>query len=73
MTEARPPHAGQETNSPYEFNANETYNEVIYSENWKRLRSKDYFDYRHDWGSDTARETRVPIHHNIETPNICNL
>ena len=58
MTEARPPHAGQETNSPYEFNANGTYNEVIYSENWKRLRSKEYFDYRHDWGRDTARETR---------------
>jgi len=83
MTEAHPPHAstgpdaaaGQETNSPYEFNPNETYNEVVYSENWKRLRSKEYFDYRHDWDEipRAKRETDFPIHLDIETTNICNL
>lgn len=59
----------------YEFNPNETYHEIIFSEDWKKHRSEDYFEYRRQWEA-VPREKVVldyPIHLDIETTNICNL
>lgn len=63
------------TNDLYEFNPNETYNEVIYREAWKQHRSRAYFDYRRAWDEIPRGkvETDFPIHLDIETTNICNL
>ncbi len=64
-----------EIDALYELNPNETYHEVIFSENWKKHREKVYFDYRNDWESIPKQklETPFPIHLDIETTNICNL
>jgi radical SAM protein with 4Fe4S-binding SPASM domain len=61
--------------APYEFNPNETYNEVVYNEGWKRHRSPAYFEYRRAWDEVPRNkvETEFPIHLDIETTNICNL
>jgi len=60
---------------PYEFDPNETYHEIVYSEAWKRLRSPEYHAYRQQW--DEVPRNRVelpfPIHLDIETTNVCNL
>lgn len=59
----------------YEFDPNETYHEVTYSEEWKKHRSKEYFEYRELW--DFVPRNKVvrdfPIHLDIETTNVCNL
>jgi radical SAM protein with 4Fe4S-binding SPASM domain len=59
----------------YEFNPNETYNEIIYSEAWKPHRSPAYFAYRRAWDEvpRSKIETDFPIHLDIETTNVCNL
>lgn len=59
----------------YEFNANETYHEVVFREEWKKHRSTEYFEYRKLW-DDVPRTKTVldyPMHLDIETTNICNL
>lgn len=63
------------THALYEFNPNETYNEVIYSEAWKQHRSPAYFDYRRDWDEVPRKKVEVdfPVHLDIETTNVCNL
>lgn len=63
------------TDAPYEFDANETYHEIVYREEWKKHRSDSYWAYRKAW-EDVPRnklETDFPIHLDIETTNICNL
>ena len=71
----RPDGVPHETNALYEFNPNETYNEVVYSEDWKRHRSAAYFEYRRLWDEIPRGkvETDFPIHLDIETTNVCNL
>jgi len=61
--------------APYEFDANESYHEIVYSDAWKGLRSPDYHAYRKQWDEipRTKTETPFPIHLDIETTNICNL
>ena len=63
------------SNDLYEFNPNETYNEVVYREGWKQHRPRAYFDYRRAWDEIPRgkTETDFPIHLDIETTNICNL
>jgi len=60
---------------PYEFNPNETFEEIVFSEKWKLLRSTDYFDYRKAWDQipREKKTTEFPMHLDIETTNICNL
>lgn len=72
--EARPD-APRDSNDLYEFNPNETYNEVVYREEWKKHRSPAYFDYRRAWDEIPRQkvETDFPIHLDIETTNVCNL
>ena len=59
----------------YEFDPNETYKEIVYSEDWKKHRSTEYLAYREAW--DKIPRDRVeldfPIHLDIETTNVCNL
>jgi radical SAM protein with 4Fe4S-binding SPASM domain len=65
----------RESNELYEFNPNETYHEVIYSEEWKKHRPAAYFDYRRAWDEIPRNKTELdfPIHLDIETTNVCNL
>jgi radical SAM protein with 4Fe4S-binding SPASM domain len=59
----------------YEFNPNETFNEIIFNEEWKSLRPAGYSDYRKAWNQipEEKKTTDFPIHLDIETTNICNL
>lgn len=61
--------------APYEFDANETYHEIEYNDNWRQLRSPEYRDYRKAWDEIPRNKTILPfpIHLDIETTNICNL
>ena len=61
--------------SLYEFDPNETYQEIVYSEAWKLHRPQAYFDYRQMWNDVPRNKTSLdfPIHLDIETTNICNL
>lgn len=61
--------------SPYQFDANETYHEIEYNDNWRQLRSPEYHDYRKAWDEIPRKKTILPfpIHLDIETTNICNL
>ena len=62
-------------NEDYEFDANHSFSEAVYSEKWKEHRSDEYFQYRKMW-DDVPRNkitTDFPIHLDIETTNICNL
>lgn len=81
QTEASKPPENDPTSEPhtthdlYEFNPNETYNEVVYRDDWKRHRPTSYFDYRRAW-DEVPRNKMVmdfPIHLDIETTNVCNL
>jgi radical SAM protein with 4Fe4S-binding SPASM domain len=59
----------------YEFDANHSFSEAIYREDWKEHRPKEYFEYRKMW-DEVPRDritTDFPIHLDIETTNICNL
>jgi radical SAM protein with 4Fe4S-binding SPASM domain len=71
----RPEGALHESNDLYEFNPNETYNEVVYSDAWKKHRPAAYFEYRRLWDEIPRGkvETDFPIHLDIETTNVCNL
>jgi len=61
--------------APYEFDANETYNEVTCNDAWKRHRSEAYADYRRRWDEVPRNKVELdfPIHLDIETTNVCNL
>jgi MoaA/NifB/PqqE/SkfB family radical SAM enzyme len=76
-SDAVPAHsdAPRQSNALYEFNPNETYNEVVYREDWKQHRTGAYFDYRRAWDEIPRNkvETDFPIHLDIETTNVCNL
>jgi radical SAM protein with 4Fe4S-binding SPASM domain len=63
------------SNELYEFSPNETYNEVVYSDAWRKHRSPAYFEYRRLWNDvpESKSESDFPIHLDIETTNICNL
>jgi radical SAM protein with 4Fe4S-binding SPASM domain len=67
--------APRDSHDIYEFNPNETYNEVVYRDGWKKHRSPAYFDYRRAWDEipRNKTETDFPIHLDIETTNVCNL
>lgn len=58
-----------------EFNANETYHEVKFSNDWEDLRTLKYKEYRQLWDSIPRKkiELEFPLHLDIETTNICNL
>jgi radical SAM protein with 4Fe4S-binding SPASM domain len=60
---------------PYDFDPNESYKEIVYSQDWKQHRPAEYFAYRADWDliPREKRETDFPLHLDIETTNICNL
>jgi radical SAM protein with 4Fe4S-binding SPASM domain len=59
----------------YDFDPNESYKEIVYSQDWKQGKSAEYFTYRADWDAipREKRETDFPLHLDIETTNICNL
>lgn len=69
------PAAATSSEEPYDFDANETYHEIVYSDEWKTLRTKSYHDYREQWDEVPRNKTILPfpIHLDIETTNICNL
>lgn len=75
MTKTGTPGASNEKSELYEFDANETYNEVTYSDAWKQHRSAAYTDYRKQWDEVPRNKTALdfPIHLDIETTNVCNL
>ncbi len=59
----------------YEFDPNESYKEIVYSQDWKQGKSAEYFAYRADWDEipREKREINFPLNLDIETTNICNL
>lgn len=61
--------------SSYKFDANSTYKEEVYSENWKQHRPASYAEYRLLWDEVPRNKVELdfPIHLDIETTNICNL
>lgn len=66
------------TNTPTpedEFDANATYKEIVYRDDWQKHRPETYHDYRQAW-NDIPQHKRVldfPMHLDIETTNYCNL
>jgi len=60
---------------PYEFDPNETYEEIAYNESWRAHRSEAHAEYRRLWDEvpRQKRELGFPIHLDIETTNVCNL
>ena len=59
----------------YDFDPNESYKEIVYSEEWKKDKPAEYYAYRAEWDAipREKRETGFPLHLDIETTNICNL
>jgi len=59
----------------YEFNANGSYHEVKFSDDWSKLRDDRYRQYRREWEEIPRNRisTDFPLHLDIETTNICNL
>jgi radical SAM protein with 4Fe4S-binding SPASM domain len=59
----------------YDFDPNETYNEIVYRDDWKKYRSPAYAQYRDDWDRVPRNKIKLdfPLHLDIETTNICNL
>ncbi len=59
----------------WKFDENATYSEIDFSENWKKYRGSEYDQYRKDWSDIPRRkkETRFPLHLDIETTTFCNL
>jgi radical SAM protein with 4Fe4S-binding SPASM domain len=59
----------------WKFDANATYNEVVFSTDWKSHRPDEYHQYRHDWHDVPARKAEIdfPLHLDIETTTRCNL
>lgn len=58
-----------------DYNANKTYHEVVYSTNWEKNKSKEYFVYRQKWTEYPKNKyiSEFPLHLDIETTNVCNL
>jgi len=54
---------------------NETYIETSINNEWKKYRSKEYWDYRKDWEQLPNKQelTNFPMHLDIETTSYCNL
>jgi len=61
--------------SEVEFNANATFHEEVYREDWKSHRPADYAEYRRQWDEVPRNKVELdfPLHLDIETSNICNL
>ena len=61
--------------TPWQFDANATFNEKVFSEAWKDHRGEAYHRYRRDWHEVPASKTELdfPIHLDIETTTRCNL
>ena len=59
----------------YEFNANSSYHEVKFTDEWSKLRDDRYRQYREEWEEVPKNKitTDFPLHLDIETTNICNL
>ena len=53
------------------FNANE----IIYSREWEKDRSPEYFEYRKNWSEYPNKRfvSEFPLHLDIETTDLCNL
>ncbi|MBF0305826.1 MAG: UDP-N-acetylglucosamine 2-epimerase (hydrolyzing) [Alphaproteobacteria bacterium] len=64
-----------EGEAPHAFDANATYREITFREDWKAHRPPAWFDYRRAWDAVPRDKTELdfPIHLDIETTNICNL
>ena len=62
-------------NDVYEFDANHSYSEQVYRDQWKEHRSDAYFEYRRLWEEIPRKKitSDFPIHLDIETTNICNI
>ena len=58
-----------------EFQANATYNEVVFSTEWRKHRGPEYEEYRRQWVDVPASKQALdhPIHLDIETTTACNL
>jgi len=69
------PTRARDATREWEFDANATYNEVVFSEAWKQHRPAAYHQYRRDWVEipRDKRETPFPLHLDIETTTRCNL
>jgi radical SAM protein with 4Fe4S-binding SPASM domain len=59
----------------WEFDANATYSEITFSEEWKKHRPLAYHQYRRDWHEQPKRKEAAdfPLHLDIETTTHCNL
>jgi len=59
----------------WEFDPNPTFNEIVFSDEWKNHRPKEYFEYRELWSSvpENCTELDFPVHLDIETTTHCNL
>ena len=59
----------------WQFDPNETYKEIVFSEAWKAERPEAYHQYRRDWNDvpEQKIELDFPLHLDIETTTRCNL
>lgn len=59
----------------WKFDANPTYCEAVFSEEWKAHKPDAYHEYRKDWEEVPRNkiELKFPIHLDIETTTWCNL
>lgn len=50
-------------------------NEIIFSKNWEKYRTQEYFDYRKKWMEYPQKRivSSFPLHLDIETTDLCNL
>ena len=54
---------------------NINYNEIIFSKNWEKYRTEEYFKYRKNWSEypKSKMVSNAPLHLDIETTTGCNL
>lgn len=58
-----------------EEEVNYNANEIIYSKDWEKDRTKEYFEYRRNWSEYPNKRfiSEFPLHLDIETTDLCNL
>lgn len=58
-----------------DYNANKTYHEIVYSTEWEKSKTKEYWEYRRKWTEYPKNKflSDFPLHLDIETTNVCNL
>lgn len=59
----------------YKIRPNQTYHEIVIQEDWKKLKSRRYYEYRKLWSELPEKQTvsNFPLHLDIEITTLCNL